>query len=252
LAAIEDRLETLEENIPRSRLEETPVTAGLVPPQEDTKLSSKFHRIPEFHHGAGHKVLQYWSRLRVHLTIPNVEVLRYLKYVEDDDVQFRETLPSGSSHVQIPLSVASDCLLAWPEIISQLPISFFTILRISTFFSADRIASFMENLAISIQHNVTGVQLNDLSLEEILVYTIALRWVRMADAGAHDLSHSCFMVVLQRLWQVHMAPDSVAVPFLLVIAHVFLYVYASPFRALGILQIVDPAINRLLSHSDSR
>jgi hypothetical protein len=252
LTAIEGRLETLEENITRSRPEETSVTSSVLLPQENRQVSSKYHRIPEFHHGAGHKVLQYWSRLRVHLTIPNVDVLRYLKYVEDDDTQFTETLPAGASHVQIPLSVASDCLHGWPGIISQLPISFYEILRISTFFSTDRITSFIDNLAISIQHNVTGLRLSDLSLEELLINTIALRWVRMDDAGARDLSHSCFMVVLQRLWQVHMAPDSVVVPFLLVIAHVFLYIYASPFRAQGILQIVDPAVNRLLSHSDSR
>lgn len=44
--------------------------------------------MPDFHHGACHKMLQYWSRLRLRLTIPDFNILTYLQEADSRDERF--------------------------------------------------------------------------------------------------------------------------------------------------------------------
>lgn len=247
-AAIEGRIDTLEEHLSRPeepRLIDTPVQPQSAPP-----VSTSFKRIPEFHHGAGHKVLQYWSRLRVHLTIPNVNVLQFLKNAEDNDKQVTKNLPPEISQVVLPWSLANDCLHCWNDITSHLPIGFSVLLESSIFFSNDHISFMLNSLSPYRQNNGSGgPQVGELPFEDLLIYTIGLRWLLDEDA---DIPNICFTLALQHLWRVQMEADEVMIPYLLVVAHIFLYTYAMPSHALGILQIVDAAIERLSVHHSSR
>jgi hypothetical protein len=248
-AAIEGRIDTLEEHLSRSE-ESRPIDALAQPQSVPPAVSTSFKRIPEFHHGAGHKVLQYWSRLRVHLTIPNVNVLQFLKNAEDQDQKFTKNLPPDTSQVVLSWSLAKDCLHCWNDITSHIPIGFSVLLESSIFFSNEHISSMLDSLSAYGQNNVSGgPQLGKLALEDLLIYTIGLRWLLDEDA---DMPNICFTLALQHLWRVQMEADEVAIPYLLVVAHIFLYTYNMPSHALGILQIVDAAINRLSVHRNSR
>lgn len=248
-AAIEGRIDTLEEHLSRPE-ESRPIDTPVQPQSVRPAASSSLIRIPEFHHGAGHKVLQYWSRLRVHLTIPNVNVLQFLKNAEDQDKQFTKNLPPDTSQAVLHWSLANDCLHCWNDITSHIPIGFSVLLESSIFFSSEHISSMLDSLSDYRQNHASGgPQVGELPLEDLLVYTIGLRW--LLDENA-EMPNICFTLALQHLWRVQMEADEVAIPYLLVIAHIFLYTYAMPSHALGILQIADAAINRLSVHRSSR
>lgn len=207
-------------------------------------MQSVYDKMPEFHHGASHKILQYWSRLRVNLTIPDVEVLTFLRNTEDKAL-FVEPTPTETMKTTLPVSLATDCLRRWETHVSQLPVSFAMLLRTGgTWFSTDRIMA----LCDAQRFGDKFLHLNSLSVDESLIYAIAMRWAQ--DPLGPEVADFCFRMVLQRLWRVQMEADLVVVPALLVVAHLFLYAYAMPFQALAILQIIDPVLTRLFEAHD--
>ncbi|KAL1969238.1 hypothetical protein VTN77DRAFT_492 [Rasamsonia byssochlamydoides] len=247
LATTEGRLELLEERLLAIEAERT--RNGYVREEQNHRSDTLF-RIPEFHHGAGHKILQYWSRLRVKLTIPDVDVLRYLKDADNQDTRFMDILPADVVQAELPLSLASQCLRTWDETLSDLPITFVMLLRSCAFFP-DRISRQDELLSNRLQNGDQVLRLCDLPLEELLIYTIAFRSLpEQADSTGCAPSEICFTLALQRLWTVHLEPDEVAVRLMLMVAHIFLYLFAKPFHALGMIQSIDPAIDRLSRRTD--
>ncbi|KKA16353.1 hypothetical protein T310_10049 [Rasamsonia emersonii CBS 393.64] len=186
------------------------------------------------------------SRLRVKLTIPDVDVLRYLKDADNQDSRFTgmKISPEHLAQAEMPISL----------ILSELPISFVMLLRTSALSSRDRVteeAERIENLSDLLQNKEAPLRLSDLPLEILLMYTIAFRSLP-AQVGSKGCTPSeiCFNLALQHLWRVHLEADEIAVPCMLIIAHIFLYIFAKPFYALGMLQSVDPAIDRLSKRTD--
>jgi hypothetical protein len=246
LLTTEARLELLEARLLAVEASSTRNQRGQ---EEQIHRPDKLFRIPEFHHGAGHKVLQYWSRLRVQLTLSDVDVLCFLKDADNQDTRFFRIPPVDLIQTALPLSLASQCLRTWDEILSELPISFVMLLN-NCAFSRDGIARQEEMLSDRMQNRDEGMPLSDLPLDALLFYTIAFRSLSEQPSSTLDLSETCFTMALQHLWRVHLEPDEIAAPLMLIVAHIFLYLFARPFHALGMIQSIDSAIDRLLKRTD--
>lgn len=234
---IEARLDTLEKQQPLSRQPS--------PQQQQSPykcVSSKPQKIPDFHHGAGHKILQYWSRLRIHLNVPNMDVLRLLEDAEKQDVKIKKPF-QRLEELYIPLSLANESLRLWSSTVNHLPISFFMLMTSGVLFSVEQFLALREMISSTIHSGLEDLRLSDFSATEMLILLVALR--SLPESRGSNQSDICFNWLLQQLWRVQIEPDQMVIPFILAVAHVFLYTYAMPFHALGMLQIVDSAITRM-------
>ncbi|KAE8151356.1 hypothetical protein BDV25DRAFT_95835 [Aspergillus avenaceus] len=239
LKGLENRVDKIEEQMSSSDTSQVTVSGFNNASKEPADTSAD--RIPEFHHAAGHKMLHYWSRLRVHLTIPGVDVLSFLKQAEDQETRFANFPHRKIADTVIPWLDATNCFQLWSRATTQMPVGVSILLR--TLFSGVQIDRLRGSLYRSPNMAGDGVRLAELPVEGALLYAIASRSLRTPQSN--EISHICFSIVLQNLWRVQMEPDDIAVPFLLVVAHMFLYMYAMPFHALRMLHMVDPAVSRM-------
>lgn len=213
--------------------------------------------IPAFHHGAGHKVLQYWPRLRVKLTMTNVNVLTFLKDLDREDAfLFRRANDFETFPLHVPLGSAHQALTSFYEAITDLPIPLASLLMSCELFHKDRILPSLPSISDhpSIAQGSLGVR--DLAIEELLVYSLALRETpdaaRAFAFSSNETSEACFKTGLERLWELYAESEERAVPLMLGFAQVFLYIFARPFHALGLSQNIYIVIDGLLKRSGSR
>ncbi|KAK4948072.1 hypothetical protein LTR10_013126 [Elasticomyces elasticus] len=197
--------------------------------------------------------MQYWSRLRVRLTLPDVNVLQYLKAADDDFSGLMDTISTSHPEAHIDANLLALHLDAFYHQISQLPIAMGVLLTHCNLFSFDAISTECGSGGSVDMHTPTAMRsLSELSLEQHLIYTIALHPTNPAMSGAvlvpSQRSTICFKLALQNLWKVHLKEDALAVPLILCFAQIFLYVFSKPFHALSMLQTIDEAVERLTKH----
>ncbi|KIV80996.1 hypothetical protein PV11_08450 [Exophiala sideris] len=250
LAAVEARLETFSQTTGQ-----IPSSTTCEPPAVDSNsvTESDQYKIPEFHHGGNHKIMQYWSRLRVRLTLPDVNVLQYLKAADDDFSGLMDTISTSHPEAHIDANLLALHLDAFYHQISQLPIAMGVLLTHCNLFSFDAISAECGSGGSVDMHTPTATRsLSELSLEQHLIYTIALHPTNPAMSGAvlvpSQRSTICFKLALQNLWKVHLKEDALAVPLIVCFAQIFLYVFNKPFHALSMLQTIDEAVERLTKH----
>lgn len=98
--------------------------------------------------------------------------------------------------------------------------------------------------------NQSMLNLRECSIEALLVQTIAVSYVATEPAErSHPLTETCFRLALDRVWQLHSQSDDYAIPLTLCFAQILLYFFARPFHALGMLQAVEPAVERFEKRS---
>ncbi|GKZ28958.1 hypothetical protein AbraIFM66950_002205 [Aspergillus brasiliensis] len=85
--------------------------------------------LPRFHHGANHKILQYWSRLRVQMTLPDIDVLSYVAVAETSDMASGPAMEARRSGSVVSFACVKLALETLDHELHQLPITLGTALR---------------------------------------------------------------------------------------------------------------------------
>ena len=233
------RLEGVEKRL--DALEQVASTSGNVSDALDTSHNGdSAPRLPAFHHGAGHKLLQYWSRVRVQLTIPDVHVLQYLREADEEDPFPQRPLEGNRSERFIPIVNAIEQLRDLHRRMDQLPISLAALLEKCELFQNSKVRARLESRLGNPDLEDSLVDLYELSVVDLLVLSIAFNWCHNAHAREiSQLCLGCFRIGLQKLWLVHMESEDIALPTLLCAAHIFLYCFARPFHAQAMLRTCD-------------
>ena len=252
LAEAEARLQVLEDrsgSLPRSLPEPSP--AGL---EERTRgLSSP----PDLHTASAYKMLHCWPRIRLNLTVPNLISQTYLAEYDQADTGLVEAnaaldLPSLMLwQVGRALEEFYDSINLWPIYFTDLVHSYSGLSRHHV------ISSLTEHCAPEgVSQHVAIVELNKLSVSQLLVLSIALRTI---DGTSIHLNSSTLLntaavscaTALKKQWTLHSGSNEELIPLILTMAYTLLQFWARPFHALGILQSIDPAIKHFsLRHPD--
>lgn len=197
-------------------------------------------------------MLQYWSRLRVRLTLPDFEVLTYFQKVDSHDQRFTRILSSSDCEVN-PIILPRE-VLELKELehrVLQLPSSIVMILMNPEMFPWVSV-SFKLSAAADAACNIDAmINLSELSLEELLYCTIVWQLAKetgiVSKPSTSALSEMAFTLGLQKLWMLDLKDDLNAISMKLIIASLFLHLWASHSHSLAILRAIDPDICRYLS-----
>jgi hypothetical protein len=232
LTQTEARIELLEQGrLNQADANTTPIVHRVL------QFSADDSRIPDLHTAAGHKILQYWPRLRVKLTI-DLEPFTFLKTADHEDTFLTSlVLDSRQEFKLLPIIQSLDNLY---ENLSDLPLSFVDVLKASEYFSRDHI---LEPFYEAGRLNQPIFNLRECSIESLLVQTIAVSHMPAGPAKLpHPSPEACFKMALDSFWNLSSEPDEYAIPLTICFAQIFLYFFARPFHALGMLQGVTSAI----------
>ena len=225
----------------------------------------RYAGLPSFHHGASHMILQYWSRLRVRMTLPNVSVRQYMDEAEEEvirlvqDQYFRTGASIGLSY-DVRCAIWTDLpymLLSLRDRVNELP------LPLAILFNRGSEGRFDPGrFARRIRGTEVPPSMSSCSLEDLVVCsTLALMgrsstsyegmggWEVVHPSKLEEFSLGCILCVLQQLWTLLSLPDGDLIELMLGLAAVLLYVFAWPRKALAMLSIAEPAIRRSLKES---
>lgn len=241
LASVEARIETLENQLP----------AGLsqvsTNPLDD--VGDVGSPLPEFHHGANHKILQYWSRLRVQMTVPGIHVLSYIKNAEAADMR---SSPSGKAEQQIasiPLSLVKQALQTLDDQLHKLPIALEMLLTTCRLYQ-DKEPSIGLALARRVSNNEElDFRIDSLPTNELLLCVIALKVLSndsvCTTPYVSETADIYFSRALDRMWNIFLSDDEEAMELLLTLSIIHLDLFHQPLHALGLLRIMDHIMERL-------
>jgi hypothetical protein len=118
-------------------------------------------------------MLQYWSRLRVRLTLPDFEVLTYLQEVDRQDQRFTRIL--SSSECEVDPTILPRTFLELQELehrVLQLPSSIAMILMNPELFPWVFVSLKLAATADTACNTKAMINLAELSLEELLYCTV--------------------------------------------------------------------------------
>ncbi|KAF7167778.1 hypothetical protein CNMCM6106_003221 [Aspergillus hiratsukae] len=247
LASAEARIETLENQVP-ARL-----------PKSDNPLENvgvAGYALPEFHHGANHKILQYWSRLRVQMTVPDINVLSYIKDAEAADMCGSRSGNPEHPGALIELSLAKQALQTLDHQLHQLPIALAMMLTTCRFYQ-DKELSIGVALAPGTSNNQEpALRICNLPTDELLLYAIAFKVLSnepsCPTSYASETAEACFSRALDRLWDIFLLDDEEAMELLLILTILHLDFFHQPFHALALLKISDHIMERLLRDGNKR
>jgi hypothetical protein len=200
------------------------------------QLSADDSRIPDLHTAAGHKILQYWPRLRVKLTL-DLEPLTFLKVADYEDT-FLTGLVLGAKQ-EFEIQAIVQALENFYENIFDLPLAILDLLKTSPYLSKEHILEPLYELHQSL------LNLRECSIEFLLIETIAVSFIATGSAeNSHPTPEICFKLALESFWKIYAEKDEYAIPLTLCFVQILLYFFARPFHALGMLQASKPAIDR--------
>lgn len=235
LAQAENRIELLEEQIKHSQAPN--ITGG----QHNVEVNSQEAQLPDLHTAAGHKILQYWPRLRLKLTIPGIEPFSFLRAADREDPSLQGSVSQIIHGFNYNALIQS--LERLYENISELPIGLADLFRTSPCFAREHIF----HLFLQTQNVQTfDFDLGECSIEVLLVSAIATRRIPAIPSDSSSPSAEVyFKLALQNFWELHSEPSQYGLSLMLCFSQIFLYFFARPFHALGILQTGMPAMMRI-------
>ncbi|KAF4629864.1 hypothetical protein G7Y89_g8279 [Cudoniella acicularis] len=233
LGSAEARIELLEERLGRYGNNGAPVAHNPLPPTSDSL------RIPDLHTAAGHKILQYWPRLRVKLTIPGIEPFQFLKVADHGDLSLTNLVLEERQEFELAPIISS--LEELYERFAEIPLFIVDLLRVSPYFSREHILEPLYQ-AQKVHHSV--LNLRDCCIELLLMQTIAAAYAAADVGGSFPSSAVCLKLALDQLWKLYAQPDEYTIPLTLCFVQILLYFFARPFHVLGMLQALKPALSR--------
>ncbi|PMD33881.1 hypothetical protein L207DRAFT_535128 [Hyaloscypha variabilis F] len=214
LAQAEARIELLEQE--RSNRNE-PSTRDA---HNQLQVSTDDSRIPDLHTAAGHKILQYWPRLRVKLTL-DLEPLTFLKVADEEDTYLTGLVLGAEQEFELlPIIRSLENLY---DNLLDLPLSLIDLLKISQYFFKEHI---LEPLYEGRGEHQTMLDLRYCSIEFLLLQTVAVRSaVTEAADSALPSSETCFKLALESFWKLQSKSDDSVIPLTLCFAHIHLYFF---------------------------
>ena len=219
------------------------------PANEDSTVKT-WPKVPEFHHAAAHKIFHYWSKLRINLTVPELEPLKFLRQIDDADKGlFAQDL---ESHIpaEIPISLVIKGIELIFEKLDQLPFvlrHLFTHAGLSNEVCLD---IFKRYLGTARNVDIT-LAFKTQSVEELLLQTTSLKHLAALknDPILSQKADLCFRYALRQILNMQTQQASQALPFKFLFVIILLYVYGRPFHALGLLQSFESLIHNASSNS---
>ncbi|KAI9729184.1 MAG: hypothetical protein M1834_007091 [Cirrosporium novae-zelandiae] len=252
LNRIETRLDNLDAHgIGDSHSSPVPLPSTL---STTSDISPPNPHFPELHTAATFRMPQCWPRIRLCLTLPNIEPLQYLQRTEQAhpfDVDTRNSLNGSPT---IPLSSAIASVEALFEA-TDLGIDLLELLHHCSPISRNEILTLMRSRCPpqSIDGGEVQLQLTACSVQELLILTIALHQARfeesiiIANYQGFSLSASfdtCFRIALSHFWKVNFLPDETAIPILQVTVIIFSICFLRPHHALRMIEMVGDRLAR--------
>jgi hypothetical protein len=249
LSHAENRILELEERQGRSSANvKSPVVHGW------NDLDSCFPRVPGFHTGAACKILQYWPRLRVNLTIPGANPLVYLRVADSEDQRLVRPALKDRMLMETNPSSAIEFLDGFYNSFHELPILWVDLLMASTYFSRERILGALHNASRIQGDGRPIIDLALLPIEVLLILTMSVSSSVQPDSPGSSTNptfDTYFTLALERMWTLYSEPEEYSVPLLLSFVQILLHLFARPFHAFGILRAVDSMIIRITNTEPS-
>lgn len=210
--------------------------------------SADFSSPPNLHTASAYKMLHCWPRIRLNLTVPNLNSQNYLAECDQADTRLVEVnnppdLPSLMLwQVGRALEVFYDSFSTWPVYLTDLVHSYPGLSRHHV------IDSLTEHCAPEgVSQHVAIVEFHKLSVSQLLVLSMALRTIdgtsiHLDPATMVNLAAASCGTALQKQWILHSGSSDELMPLVLTMAYCLVQFWTRPFHALGILQSIDPAI----------
>ena len=219
-------------------------SASVTSSAQDDSVVKSWPKVPEFHHAAAHKMFHYWSQLRINLTPPELEPLKFLRQVDETDKAL--FAPDLESHIaaEIPISVVIKGIESMFEHLSRLP---FVLRHLFTY------GGLSNEACLDLFRRYLGpkpapdflLMFKTQSAEELLLQTIALKHLAAArpDQNLGQKADLCFRHALRQTLEMQSHQGQQVLPFKFLFVIVLLYVYGRPFHALGLLQSFESLIH---------
>ncbi|KIX01281.1 uncharacterized protein Z518_09006 [Rhinocladiella mackenziei CBS 650.93] len=239
LSHLEARVQAIDHGRSEALSFGTPATA----PEGSVILA--WPKVPEFHHAAAHKLFHYWSKLRINLTIPDIEPLKFLKQVDEaDDFLFSSHFATPVSG-DMPLAEAIRAIESLFENILRLP---FVLRHLLTYGGLSKdicLGFFKQYRPSSPQAYQVRLEFKNQSAEELLLQTVAFKHVASTTSEPYlsQKADLCFRRALERMWMMQTQQSPQALPFKFLFVIILLYLYGRPFHALGLLQSLESLIH---------
>jgi hypothetical protein len=214
------------------------------PAHHETSVTKNWHKVPEFHHAAAHKMFHYWSKLRVNLTIPNLEPLKFLQDVDAaDKALFQQDFESHIT-AEIPISLVIQGIESMFENIMRLP---FVLRHLFTYggLTNETCLDYFRRYLDTSPGLDFSLSFKSQNAEELLLETVALKHLAGVRAD-HSLSQKadlCFRYALQHFLDMQAQQSPQTLPFKFLVVIILFYVYGRPFHALGLLQGFESLIH---------
>ena len=220
-----------------------------------TKQPQVFENPPDLHTAAANKMLHCWPRIRLYLTLPDLNPQTYLQDTDAADRFLIEPILPQSELPRLSLWQVDRALNHFYDATLGLPIGLVQLLN--THESLGRIHIFESMAALyppgSSSPHTISLDPHRLSVEQLLVMSMALKLGNPTALGAREAdvqaaSAFCFSLAMQRQWTLHANPEILA-PLSLTMTYCLIHFWARPFHALGILRSIDSAIKQLSMRS---
>lgn len=172
LAHVEARLQALE-----AQPTAATVSPGLPLALRSADGNLDYALVPDFHTAAGHKIVQYWSRLRVKLTIPNLHPFTYLKEADQADKTLILGAHQRDSDLDLPSALSF--IDRFFERTDNLPIALVELVVTSSHFIKANIVESLYGVAYRRQGQASAI--NDAAADAVAQ--------QHADQDRDDLQH---------------------------------------------------------------
>lgn len=225
-------------------LEEQQTTRAAAQPRHDPP---SIGAAPDLHTASAHQMAYSWPRIRLCLTLANVDPLQYLAQSDAEDPLLVHTAVSGDQVPHLAVFQATQALESIYQSMEHLPVELVYLFQHYDDLSQRHV---LDDLNDAYPTKDAFIDPHRLSISQLMALSIALKSdcfhqvEGLDEATALGLATVYFAIALSKQWKLFAATEG-RVALSLVMAFYLVYYWSRPFHALGLLQSIHSTIKRM-------
>ncbi len=202
---------------------------------------------PDLHTASAHQMVHSWPRIRLCLTLANIDPLVYLARSDAEDPLLLQTDVCGAHVPRLTVRQATDALGNIYDFADDLPVELAYLFK---YYGGLGRRHVLEELSTSYPIGDSLLDPSQLSIPQLLVISIALKSWSLAEventdqSAVWELSAIYMATCLNKQWTLLTATED-RIALSLAMASSLVYYWSRPFHALGLLQSIHETIKRL-------